>query len=209
MTAPNQDGSQFKAEAQVLDAEEQAARDILERKHQEREAKKALAEQEKQATIVEEPVDPEDDAVHMDLAQNVVEVDGDMFDKRNDKLVIWNDQGLLRYAPEWPHRTVTYKGTVWEYRDPKKLALMFMGASSNTKTSPQRRMGALIGFLEHTLSERSLVKMQDRAFDYEDDFDTEHMGRLMQFVTQKVEGDQDQAMLDQATEPQGMASLED
>ena len=104
---------------------------------------------------------------------------------------------------------MTYKGTVWQYRDPKKLALMFMGASSNTKTSPQRRMGALIGFLEHTLSERSLVKMQDRAFDYEDDFDTEHMGRLMQFVTQKVEGDQDQAMLDQGTEPQGMASLED
>lgn len=195
MTSPSSDGAQFRAEAEVLDDDEKYAREILERKQREREERQA-AEEANAPVIVDETTKPEDDPLHMELSQHADERDGDLYDSRNNKLLEWNESGLLRYAPEWEHRTVTYKGTVWQYRDPKKLAMMFMAASTNTKTSPKRRIEGMIGFLAHSLSERSLDKMQDRAFDFEDEFDTEHMSRLMQFITSRVEGDQDQEALD-------------
>lgn len=196
MSSPSNDGSQFKAEAQVLDDEERYARELLDRKYREREAKKQREEAEAPEVINEEVIRPEDDALHMELAKHAEERKGEMFDTRNGELLQWNEDGLLRYAPKWEHRTVTYKGTTWQYRDPKKLAMMFMAASTNTKTSPERRINGMIEFLGHTLSERSLDHMRDRANDYDDEFDTEEMARLLQFITSKVEGDQDQAALE-------------
>lgn len=66
----------------------------------------------------------------------------------------------------------------------------------------------MLGFLEHCLSDRSMDHMIARAFDHDDEFDTEHMGRLMQYITSRVEGDQDQAMLDAAAEKKRKAELE-
>lgn len=197
MTKPTTDGNQFRAEATALDDEERIARDVLERKARERD-EKARREAALAPEVVEEtPVDPEDDPVHMDLASNAEQTaDGDLIDKRTGKLIEWTDAGVLRLAKEWEHRTVTYKGTVWQYRDPKRLAQMFLAASTNSKTSPQRRMEGLIGFLNHVLSERAMGKMQDRAFDYDDDFDVEDMGKLMQLIQQKREGDVDAAALE-------------
>lgn len=181
MTSPNTDGNQFRAEAEAFDDEERHAREILERKAEERKRKASL----EKGAVVEEVVKPEDDPLHMELQQFVEVRDGDeMVDTRNGRLVEWNEQGLLRYAKEWPHAKMTYKGTVWEYREPKKLAQVFLAASTNSKTSPKRRMEGLIGFLTHVLSERSLERMQNRAFDHEDDFDVDDMGRIMQFVQQ-------------------------
>lgn len=199
MSAPNNDGAQFKAEADGISAEERAAMEILEVKRAEREAKAAAAADAPVVIDDTEPVKPEDDAIHMDLAQFAEQhEDGELYDSRTGKRVEWNEDGLLREAAVWPHRTVTYMEYVWEYRDPKKLALMFMSLSSNTKTSPKRRMEAMLGFLEHCLSSLAMDHMIARAFDHEDKFDTEHMGRLMQFITQKIEGDQDQAALNRA-----------
>lgn len=206
MTKPQTDGRQFAAEAAAIDDEERIARDILARKARERDEKKRREAALSPDVVEQEPVDPEDDPLHMELANHVDQAaDGELIDRRNGKLVEWNDSGLLRYAPEWPHRKVMFKGTRWEYRDPKRLAQMFLAASTNSKTSPQRRMEGLIGFLTHVLSERSMSKMQDRAFDYDDDFDVEEMGRLMQFVQQKREGDVDAAELDSAD---GVAGVE-
>lgn len=201
MTKPTTDGHQFRAEATVLDEEERIAREVLERKARERREKERREEALAAPVVEETPVDPEDDPVHMDLAQNVDQTDdGDLVDRRTGELVEWTDSGVLRLAPKWPHRTVVYKGTKWEYRDPKRLAQMFLAASTNSKTSPQRRMEGLIGFLNHVLSERAMGKMQDRAFDFDDDFDVEDMGKLMQLIQQKREGDVDAAALEAGEE---------
>lgn len=200
MSAPSNDGAQFRAESDSISAEERAAMEVLEAKRAEREAKAAAAAADAPVVIDDTvAVKPEDDPTHMDLAQFAEQrEDGELYDTRTNKRLIWNDDGLLREAAVWGHREVTYMGYTWEYRDPKKLALMFMSLSSNTATSPARRMKAMLGFLEHCLSSRAMDHMISRAYDHEDAFDTEHMGRLMQFITQKVEGDQDRAALNRA-----------
>lgn len=205
MAQTDTSGAQFMAEATQVDDEERIAREVLERKARERQA----ASQQADALVVDEAAKPEDDQLHMELAANAEQhSDGELYDKRTGDRLEWNEDGLLRVAKAWPHRTVTYQGTKWEYRDPKKLALMFMSLSSNTKTSPKRRMEAMLGFLEHCLSDRSMDQMIARAFDHDDEFDTEHMGRLMQYITSRVEGDQDQAMLDAAAEKKRKTELE-
>lgn len=199
MTQPSTDGKQFIAESAILDEEERMAREILDRKHRERKAQEEAKRADEPAVVEEEVVNPDDDPLHMELSQNVEQrEDGELYDKRDGRLVEWNDQGLLRHAKAWPHRKFTYMGTTWEYRDPKRLASMFLGASTNKKTSPQRRLEGLIGYLTHVLSERSMDKMRDRAFDYDDELDVEHMGQIMQYIQQRREGDLDVEALNRA-----------
>lgn len=196
MTAPVEGARQFKAEAQEVSEEERMAMELLEKKRAEREAKAAaeLPPEEEAA-----PVTPEDDPLHMELQAVVEDRDGDLFDTRNGKLVEWNDDGLLRYAPEWHGNSFEFMGDVWQYREPKKIALMFMGASSRKQASPRRRLESMIGFLEHTLSQRSLDRLYIRAFDREDPFEVGHMGTLMQSITQKKEGVIDSPELESGT----------
>lgn len=185
MTAPVEGARQFNAEAQEVSEEERMALELLEKKQAEREAKKAAAAGEEGET---DPATPEEDPVHMDLSANVEDRDGDLYDTRNGKLVEWNEDGLLRYAPEWHGKSFEFMGDVWQYQEPKKIALMFMGASSRKQASPRRRLESMIGFLEHTLSQRSLDRLYIRAFDRDDAFEVNHMGTLMQSITQQKEG---------------------
>lgn len=87
-------------------------------------------------------------------------------------------------APEpWPYGTLEYLDDVWEYRVPKPLAAMFLGAASRKASKPARKIDAIMGYLEHVLSDDSLARMMERAQDHRDVFDTEQMAELVRLIS--------------------------
>lgn len=85
----------------------------------------------------------------------------------------------------WKYGTLEYKGDVWEYRVPKPLAAMFLGAASRKSAKAGRKIDAIMGYLEHVLSSKSVDRMMERAQDHEDEFDTEHMAELVKLISQE------------------------
>jgi hypothetical protein len=83
----------------------------------------------------------------------------------------------------WKYGTLEYLDDVWEYRIPKPLAAMFLGAASRKASKPARKIDAIMGYLEHVLSDDSLGRMMERAQDHEDVFDTEHMAELVRRIS--------------------------
>lgn len=83
----------------------------------------------------------------------------------------------------WPYGTLDYLGDTWEYRVPKPLAAMFLGAVSRKASKPARKIDAIMGYLEHVLSDDSLARMMERAQDHSDEFDTEHMAELVRLIS--------------------------
>ena len=56
---------------------------------------------------------------------------------------------------------------------------MFLGAASRKSAKAGRKIDAIMGYLEHVLSSKSVDRMMERAQDHEDEFDTEHMAELV------------------------------
>ena len=83
------------------------------------------------------------------------------------------------------YRELEYAGEAWEYRVPKPLAAMFLGAASRKSAKAGRKIDAIMGYLEHVLSSKSVDRMMERAQDHEDEFDTEHMAELVKLISQE------------------------
>lgn len=86
----------------------------------------------------------------------------------------------------WPYGTLEYMDATWEYRAPKALASMFLGAAQRKKAPAMVKLNAIIGYLEHVLSPASFDSMMDRSQDHEDEFDSEHMARLVQLIAERT-----------------------
>lgn len=120
-----------------------------------------------------------------DVGEHVEERDGAFYDRRTGRQIEQTDDGKWTYYEPWAHGTLEYMGSTWEYRVPKPLAAMFLGVASRKQASPRKKLDAIIGYLEHTLSRRSFDLMMDRAYDHEDEFDTEHMAGLVSKISQE------------------------
>lgn len=114
-----------------------------------------------------------------------LDADNDPIDKRNGREVVRGDHGWV-YAPEWPHRSFEYKGSVWQYREPKPIATIFFATASDPKSKPMEKLRAIMSFLEHTLSPKSYKQLQRRGFDHDDDFDQADMSEIVRMI---AEGD--------------------
>lgn len=79
----------------------------------------------------------------------------------------------------WPHGSLEYMGDVWEYRVPKPLAAMWLGTASRKAAKPEAKLNAIMGYLEHVLSPKSLERLHERANDHEDAFDVREMSELV------------------------------
>lgn len=91
---------------------------------------------------------------------------------------------LAPAEPEpWRFGSLEYLGDTWEFRVPKPLAAMFLGAASRKASKPSRKIDAIMGYLEHVLSEKSLDRMIERSQDHDDEFDTEHMAELVRLIS--------------------------
>lgn len=117
------------------------------------------------------------------VGEFVVERDGNFYDSRTDRQIEQTDDGQWTYYQPWPHGTLDYMGDEWEYRVPKPLAAMFLGVASRKQASPKKKLDAIIGYLEHTLSRRSFDRMMERAYDHEDEFDTANMAELVSQIS--------------------------
>ena len=120
-----------------------------------------------------------------DVGEFVVERDGAFFDSRTDRQIEQTDDGGWRYYQPWTHGTLEYMDDEWEYRVPKPLAAMFLGVASRKQASAKKKLDAIIGYLEHTLSRRSFDRMMERAYDHDDEFDTANMAELVSLVSQQ------------------------
>lgn len=83
----------------------------------------------------------------------------------------------------WKYGTLEYLDDIWEFRVPKPLAAMFLGAASRKKAKAGRKIDAIMGYLEHVLSEDSLDRMMERAQDHDDVFDTDNMAELVRMIS--------------------------
>lgn len=79
----------------------------------------------------------------------------------------------------WQFDFLDFMGEQWEYRVPKPLASMFLGITARRTTSGRRKLDAILGFLEHTLSPKSFERLQERALDHEDELDVREMSDLI------------------------------
>ena len=94
-----------------------------------------------------------------------------------------NEDGSIEGEKEpWPHNTLDYMGDVWEYRVPKPLASMFLGTLSRKAAKPDAKLNAIMGYLEHVLSEDSLERLHERANDHDDAFDVREMSELVRLT---------------------------
>lgn len=102
---------------------------------------------------------------------------------RKSGQAIINEDGSIEGEKEpWPHRTLDYMGDVWEYRVPKPLASMFLGTLSRKAAKPDAKLNAIMGYLEHVLSEDSLERLHERANDHDDAFDVREMSELVRLT---------------------------
>ena len=118
-----------------------------------------------------------EDAVELDA-------DNDAIDKRNGKRIERDEDGNWQYLPEWPHRTFEYRDEVWEYREPKPIAAIFFATASDPTSKPMEKLRAIMNFLEHTLSEKSMKVLHRRGFDHEDDFDQADMSEIVRMIAE-------------------------
>lgn len=170
--------AQFAAEAEELTAEE---RRFIQRLRADRNTGSAGADKDERVVI-----EPDGTAVDErdDYGKHVIQnADGEWVDARDGTRLEQDDRGAWAPAKVWPHQTLTYMGDLWEYRQPKQLGAMFLGIASRKNASAKRKLDAVIGYLEHTLSPASLQRMEDRAFDHDDEFDAEHMGELVRRIS--------------------------
>ena len=84
-----------------------------------------------------------------------------------------------------PGTSVRGRYILSQYRVPKPLAAMFLGVASRKQASAKKKLDAIIGYLEHTLSRRSFDRMMERAYDHDDEFDTANMAELVSLVSQQ------------------------
>lgn len=161
------DGAQqLKAEAQVLTADEQDA-----------------------LTKFRNRMEPSDHSVIDESGEPVPEgelrqsEDGKFTDAEG-KEVEQNKEGEWLPVKKWEHKTLDYMGDIWEYRAPKQLGAMFLGIASRKQASPKKKLDAIVGYLESTLSPKSMERIMDRSFDQEDEFDAEHMAHLVQKIAE-------------------------
>lgn len=79
----------------------------------------------------------------------------------------------------WSHGELDFMGDSWQYRAPKPLAAMFLAIASRKSAPAEKKVEAIMGFLEHTLSESSMERLQERANDHDDPFDVGEMSELV------------------------------
>lgn len=120
------------------------------------------------------------------IPDSVVELDADndAMDSRNGKLVERDEDGAWQYLPAWPFRSFEYRDQVWEYREPKPIAAIFFATASDPNSKPMEKLRAIMNFLEHTLSAKSLKVMHRRGFDHEDDFDQADMSEIVRTIAE-------------------------
>lgn len=141
---------------------------------------------EKVKTVGGTVINSDGSAVEVDLSnvgEFVVERDEKFYDSRTDRQIEQTDDGGWTYYTPWSHGTLDYMDDEWEYRVPKPLAAMFLGVASRKQASPKKKLDAIIGYLEHTLSRRSFDRMMERAYDHEDPFDTQNMAELVSQIS--------------------------
>ncbi|WNM68780.1 hypothetical protein SEA_SOOS_50 [Gordonia phage Soos] len=170
MTAPTDGTKQFDAEVETLTAEE---RQIIENRRR------------SEGQVINS------DGTAVDVASKDIELflreekDGTWVDTRSGKRVELNEEtGTWEEWKPWPHQTLDYMETEWEYRVPKPLAAMFLGIASRKSASAKKKLDAIIGYLEHTLSPRSMTIMMERAYDHDDEFDTKDMAELVRLISE-------------------------
>lgn len=175
--ADNHDGErQFESEASSIVDEEQRASEAAERERAEAaeaaaEARRALARAEAREALLKKSG-----------PRTVIDGDsGEVTSEGTDVLAADGQSNAV--AVPWPHKVTTFMGDEWEYRIPKPLAAMFLGAASRKAAKPARKVDAIMGYLEHVLSDKSVERMMERAQDHDDDFDIEQMGELIQQIT--------------------------
>lgn len=159
MASEHQGEAQFEAEAEVLIDEEAQRAERLQKELAEINARRVLQGKDAYTVIGED---------------GSVVRDGSKLDDAT---------GTETINPPWPHNTLEYMDEVWEYRVPKPLAAMFLGAAARKTAKAGRKMDAIMGYLEHVLSEKSFDRMMERAQDHDDEFDTEHMAHLMREIS--------------------------
>lgn len=170
MSAPTDGTKQFEAEAEVLTAEE----------------REIISQRRAQSGVVVDETGAEVDVMKKDIELFLKEQeDGTWVDTRTGKRVELNEEtGDWEEWKPWPHQTIDYMESTWEYRVPKPLAAMFLGVASRKNASAKKKLDAIIGYLEHTLSARSMSLMMERAYDHEDEFDTKDMAELVRLISE-------------------------
>lgn len=171
MSTPTDGTKQFEAEVDTLTAEE---REIIEQRR--------AASNSQVINSDGTAVEPASQDIELFLRE---EKDGTWTDTRTGKRVELNeDTGEWEEWKPWPHQTLEYMDTEWEYRVPKPLAAMFLGIASRKSATAKKKLDAIIGYLEHTLSPRSMTIMMERAYDHEDEFDTKDMAELVRMISE-------------------------
>ena len=168
---------QFEAEA---DAENQRWTDEELELLRERRAKAAANQK---STVVDETgkeVEVSLDNVHDFIDEREP---GEFYDSRTGNRLEQDENGQWQLWMEWTHGTMEFKGHEWEYRTPKALAAMFLGMASRRQSTNKKKLDAIIGYLEHTLSPRSFEQMMELAFDHDEDFDTADMAALVSKIS--------------------------
>lgn len=170
MTAPTDGAKAFEAEAEAMSEEE----------------RRVLAEYRERAGRVVDETGADVMEAEKDIELFLKEQDdGTWVDSRNgQRMELDEETGAWQKYEPWPHQTLEFKGTEWEYRVPKPLAAMFLGIASRKSASPKKKLDAIIGYLEHTLSKRSMTIMMDRAYDHDDEFDTGDMAELVRMISE-------------------------
>lgn len=124
------------------------------------------------------------DLVAVDSISPVQDENGQMVDADTQKPVDQDESGRWFFVPPWPHQTLDLDGWTVEFRTPKTAAAMFLSKMAMKREKNQDKVSALLRFLNHVLSPKSVEELEERVYSWETPFDTEQIIDLVQRINE-------------------------